>query len=65
MKKSGSAKIDFGCLLGFSVLGDKDSGVVDFKDATLAARLGAKVGLPETTKPATELSLRDDTRDKQ
>lgn len=37
-------KLDFSRLLGFSVVSDKLSDNVDFRDETVAATIGAKIG---------------------
>ena len=44
-------KIDYSKLLGFDSVRDRISGSVDFRDETVAAALGAKVG-QEEAKPA-------------
>jgi hypothetical protein len=43
-----SDKIDYAKLLGFEVVAEQIAGSVDFQDETVGAKLGAKVGLPET-----------------
>jgi len=47
-----SDKIDYAKLLGFEVVAEQIAGSVDFQEETVAAKLGAKVGLPETGAPA-------------
>jgi hypothetical protein len=44
--------IDFARLLGFETVSDTIPGHVDFQDATLGAKLGAKVGAIEPNSPA-------------
>src|SRR5262249_18438630 len=44
-------KIDFTKLLGFQTVNDPASKGVDFQDETIAAKLGAKVGI-DVTEPA-------------
>ena len=39
--------IDFSKLLGFDAVNDQISGSVDFQAETIAAKLGAKVGVAE------------------
>ncbi len=54
-KASGQSKtLDFAQLLGFANLAEHIDDAVDFQDETMAARLGAKVGLEkeEQTDPA-------------
>jgi hypothetical protein len=48
---SGIKKIDFTKLLGFETVSDQLPGGVDFQDETVAAKLGAKVGI-DVTEPA-------------
>ena len=43
----GPNQIDFGKLLGFATVSDQIAEGVDFQDATMGARLGAKVGIEE------------------
>jgi hypothetical protein len=51
MKKSN--EIDYSKLLGFESVGEQISGSVDFQDETVAAKLGAKVGIdPPPGAPA-------------
>jgi len=52
---SKSANIDFARLLGFETVSDHLSGTIDFKDETIGASLGAKVGQPEAIAPADAL----------
>ena len=51
MAKIGS--IDFSKLLGFALVADAGSDGIDFRNQTVAARLGAKVGLEPRGKPTT------------
>ena len=44
-------KIDFGKLLGFETVAEELSKGLDFQDDTLGAKIGAKVGDPESTAP--------------
>jgi hypothetical protein len=44
-----SQNLDLTKLLGFETLGEPVSGVVDFRDETVSAKLGAKVGEPTVT----------------
>lgn len=39
-----TSKIEFAKLLGFAAVSERISGIVDFSDETISARLGAKVG---------------------
>jgi hypothetical protein len=41
-------RIDYAKLLGFDGVSDQISGSVDFRDETIGAKLGAKVGDGET-----------------
>ena len=50
--KNRTNKIDFAKLLGFDAVSDQISGVVDFQDETIGAKLGAKVGDPGPAKAA-------------
>jgi hypothetical protein len=47
----GSNRIDYTRLLGFSTISEPTSGGIDFRDETVGARIGAKVGI-EPTEPA-------------
>ena len=47
----GTGQIEFAKLLGFDVVSDQLSESVDFRDETIGARLGAKVG-DETPEPS-------------
>ena len=42
--------LDYSRLLGFAALGETVTGAIDFREATVDARLGAKVGT-EVTAP--------------
>jgi len=41
-------KIDFAKLLGFETMSDQIAEGLDFQDETMGAKLGAKVGKPES-----------------
>jgi hypothetical protein len=45
------AKMDYSKLLGFDMVAKDVNGGVDFKDATVGAKLGAKVGKTLTRRP--------------
>jgi hypothetical protein len=45
------AKMDYSKLLGFDMVAKDVNGGVDFKDATVGAKLGAKVGKTITKRP--------------
>jgi len=49
-------KIDFSKLLGFALIADHIQPVIDLRDITIGARLGAKVGVKEITAAATRLT---------
>ena len=51
-------KIDFSKLLGFNTLSTETT---DFTDATVGARLGAKVGIEEILAPTKGVDFRDET----
>ena len=46
------SNIDYGKLLGFQTVSDHLTGTINFKDETLGAGLGAKVGGPEPGVPS-------------
>ena len=48
-------KIDYSKLLGFATVSDRPSIKIDFRDDTIGAKLGAKVGVKEMA--ALDLSL--------
>jgi hypothetical protein len=49
-------RLNFGKLLGFEVV-DQVHGEINFKDETMGARLGAKVGLEPGTAPEIKLAF--------
>ena len=42
-------KMDYSKLFGFDTVSDQLENGIDFQDATIGAKLGAKVGKPQTT----------------